>query len=138
MYREMLGATQAYTCGFVTEQNSNLKFGAHDLLRLAKYDPALKNADMTLEQVMQGVAARPAVAGQVRPLSSFVLHPFDINQRVQLDLDGIQTAKFDRVCQKLQLVPGQRLLDCGCGYGGMTKWTCGSRSICNLCTNKGL
>ena len=34
-------------------------------------------------------------------------------------LQQIQENKFDRVCQKLQLKPGDRLLDIGCGFGGL-------------------
>jgi cyclopropane-fatty-acyl-phospholipid synthase len=30
-----------------------------------------------------------------------------------------QTAKLDHVCRKLRLQPGERLLDVGCGWGGM-------------------
>ena len=32
-----------------------------------------------------------------------------------------QTAKLDRVCRKLQLKPGERLLDLGCGWGALTE-----------------
>jgi cyclopropane-fatty-acyl-phospholipid synthase len=32
-------------------------------------------------------------------------------------LDASQTRKFDRVCAKLDLQPGERLLDIGCGWG---------------------
>lgn len=35
------------------------------------------------------------------------------------DLDQAQTAKLDRICKKLQLAPGKRLLDIGCGWGGL-------------------
>jgi cyclopropane-fatty-acyl-phospholipid synthase len=35
------------------------------------------------------------------------------------DLDDAQTAKYDLICRKLDLRPGQRLLDVGCGWGGM-------------------
>jgi cyclopropane-fatty-acyl-phospholipid synthase len=35
------------------------------------------------------------------------------------DLDTAQRAKFDLVCRKLGLVPGMRLLDIGCGWGGL-------------------
>jgi cyclopropane-fatty-acyl-phospholipid synthase len=34
-------------------------------------------------------------------------------------LDDAQRAKLDLVCRKLQLRPGQRLLDVGCGWGSM-------------------
>jgi len=34
-------------------------------------------------------------------------------------LEEAQFAKFDLVCQKLALKPGMRLLDVGCGWGGM-------------------
>jgi cyclopropane-fatty-acyl-phospholipid synthase len=35
------------------------------------------------------------------------------------DLDAAQRNKFDHVCQKLGLRPGQRFLDIGCGWGGL-------------------
>lgn len=34
-------------------------------------------------------------------------------------LHDAQTAKLEKVCTKLELVPGQRLLDVGCGWGSM-------------------
>lgn len=37
----------------------------------------------------------------------------------QSTLDEAQTFKFDLVCRKLDLRPGMRLLDVGCGWGGM-------------------
>ncbi len=36
-------------------------------------------------------------------------------------LDRAQEAKFDRVCRKLELQKGQRLLDIGCGWGGLAR-----------------
>lgn len=36
-----------------------------------------------------------------------------------MGLDAAQDAKYELVCRKLGLVPGMRLLDVGCGWGGM-------------------
>ncbi len=36
-------------------------------------------------------------------------------------LEQAQEEKFDLVCRKLDLQPGQRLLDVGCGWGGMVR-----------------
>jgi cyclopropane-fatty-acyl-phospholipid synthase len=36
-------------------------------------------------------------------------------------LEEAQHAKYDLVCRKLDLKPGQRLLDVGCGWGGMVR-----------------
>jgi len=35
------------------------------------------------------------------------------------DLDTAQARKLDYICRKLRLQPGQRLLDVGCGWGGL-------------------
>jgi cyclopropane-fatty-acyl-phospholipid synthase len=43
-------------------------------------------------------------------------------------LDAAQAAKFRYLCRKLRLQPGQRLLDIGCGWGGLARFaarTCG-------------
>jgi cyclopropane-fatty-acyl-phospholipid synthase len=37
------------------------------------------------------------------------------------DLDAAQVAKLDLVCRKLGLAPGMRLLDVGCGWGGLVR-----------------
>lgn len=34
-------------------------------------------------------------------------------------LEQLQAAKLDRICKKLELRPGERMLDIGCGYGGL-------------------
>ncbi len=38
-----------------------------------------------------------------------------------VDLDAAQRAKFDLVCRKLELRPGMRILDIGCGWGGFVE-----------------
>lgn len=35
------------------------------------------------------------------------------------DVNQLQLNKFERICHKLRLQPGERLLDIGCGYGGL-------------------
>jgi cyclopropane-fatty-acyl-phospholipid synthase len=37
-------------------------------------------------------------------------------------LEQAQLAKLELICQKLQLKPGMRLLDIGCGFGGMARY----------------
>ncbi len=37
-------------------------------------------------------------------------------------LDRAQEAKLELVCRKLRLEPGDRLLDIGCGWGGLATW----------------
>ncbi len=39
-----------------------------------------------------------------------------------LPLEEAQTEKLDRICRKLRLQPGQKLLDVGCGWGGLACW----------------
>ncbi|MGX9364638.1 cyclopropane fatty acyl phospholipid synthase [Desulfoplanes sp. PS50] len=38
------------------------------------------------------------------------------------DLDTAQRAKMDLICNKLELRPGDRVLDIGCGWGGLAKY----------------
>ena len=37
-------------------------------------------------------------------------------------LDAAQEQKLDHICRKLELKPGERLLDVGCGWGGLILW----------------
>ncbi len=37
-------------------------------------------------------------------------------------LDAAQEAKYDLICRKLRLRPGERLLDIGCGWGGLMRF----------------
>ena len=40
-------------------------------------------------------------------------------ETAETDLDAAQAAKFEHICRKLRLKPGERLLDIGCGWGGL-------------------
>jgi cyclopropane-fatty-acyl-phospholipid synthase len=44
---------------------------------------------------------------------------FDRPDDPAADLDAAQEAKLDLICRKLQLRPGMRLLDIGCGWGSL-------------------
>jgi cyclopropane-fatty-acyl-phospholipid synthase len=38
------------------------------------------------------------------------------------DIHTAQEQKLDHICRKLMLKPGERLLDIGCGWGGLIRW----------------
>jgi len=38
------------------------------------------------------------------------------------DLNQAQERKLDLICRKLQIQPGDRVLDIGCGWGGFARW----------------
>ncbi|MBT9567080.1 MAG: class I SAM-dependent methyltransferase [Thiobacillus sp.] len=40
-------------------------------------------------------------------------------QTPDMSLEAAQVAKLDHICRKLNLKPGERLLDIGCGWGGL-------------------
>ena len=79
-----------------------------------------------------------AVFGRGRNDASMVSHHYDVSNAFyalfldatmqysagyfatpDVSLDDAQVAKLDRICRKLQLAPGQRLFDLGCGWGGL-------------------
>ena len=45
------------------------------------------------------------------------------------DLDTAQARKLDYICRKLRLKPGQRLLDIGCGWGGLVMYAAQHYSV---------
>lgn len=45
------------------------------------------------------------------------------------DLAAAQVAKLELVCRKLQLAPGMRVLDIGCGWGGAARYAAESRGV---------
>ncbi|MFN2588045.1 MAG: class I SAM-dependent methyltransferase [Actinomycetota bacterium] len=49
--------------------------------------------------------------------------------RPDVTLDEAQHAKHEHVCRKLRLRPGMRLLDVGCGWGGMAMHAAGEHGV---------
>jgi len=45
-----------------------------------------------------------------------------ISKTGEEDLDTAQEQKLEHICRKLRLQPGERLLDIGCGWGGLLCW----------------
>ncbi|MDR3687483.1 MAG: cyclopropane-fatty-acyl-phospholipid synthase [Coriobacteriia bacterium] len=43
-------------------------------------------------------------------------------EQPDVDLDTAQSAKLEHICRKLRLSPGDRLLDIGCGWGGLLEY----------------
>ncbi|MCY7358865.1 MAG: class I SAM-dependent methyltransferase [Rudanella sp.] len=52
-------------------------------------------------------------------LDSSLTYSCGFAQTLSDDLEQLQQQKFDRICRKLALQPGETLLDIGCGYGGL-------------------
>ncbi|MBI3362267.1 MAG: class I SAM-dependent methyltransferase, partial [Chloroflexi bacterium] len=48
------------------------------------------------------------------------------------DLDSAQERKLDHICRKLRLRPGERLLDIGCGWGGLAIHAAEKYGVCAI------
>jgi cyclopropane-fatty-acyl-phospholipid synthase len=48
------------------------------------------------------------------------------------DIDTAQEQKLEHICRKLLLRPGDRLLDIGCGWGGLLRWAAQRRGATGL------
>jgi cyclopropane-fatty-acyl-phospholipid synthase len=45
------------------------------------------------------------------------------------DLDTAQELKMEHICRKLRLQPGERLLDIGCGWGGLARYAASRHGV---------
>jgi cyclopropane-fatty-acyl-phospholipid synthase len=45
------------------------------------------------------------------------------------DIDAAQAAKLEHICRKLRLREGERLLDIGCGWGGLVRWAAANHGV---------
>lgn len=48
------------------------------------------------------------------------------------DIDAAQAQKLEHICRKLLLKPGERLLDIGCGWGGLLQWAAQRHHVAGL------
>ncbi|MGH7088560.1 MAG: class I SAM-dependent methyltransferase, partial [Stellaceae bacterium] len=48
------------------------------------------------------------------------------------DIDRAQEQKLDHICRKLRLAPGERLLDVGCGWGGLLQFAAERYGVCGV------
>jgi cyclopropane-fatty-acyl-phospholipid synthase len=142
-----LGLARAYVSGEL-EVHGDLHRALSELLRATTGQVPLRERLRMLRHAGLG-ALRPIAAPpqEVRPRglrhskrrdSDAVSHHYDISNRFYRwilgpsmaytcavypeagsTLEEAQFAKFDLVCRKLGLRPGMRLLDVGCGWGGM-------------------
>lgn len=50
-------------------------------------------------------------------------------RRPEDSLEAAQEQKLDLICRKLMLAPGERLLDIGCGWGGLIFWAAANYGV---------
>ncbi|MBS0351699.1 MAG: cyclopropane fatty acyl phospholipid synthase [Proteobacteria bacterium] len=55
--------------------------------------------------------------------------------RLAEQLDQAQFAKYDLICKKLELKPGETVLELGCGFGGFAKFAAENYSVNLVCIN---
>ncbi|MBW4468415.1 MAG: class I SAM-dependent methyltransferase [Pegethrix bostrychoides GSE-TBD4-15B] len=132
-----LGFCEAYMEGWWDEANHNLVELIGLFYRSNVYAEALKNVTpaLALKVIMQRLKTLPLLIQNSR---KNVQHHYDLGNSFYqqfLDptltyscgyrvhetdsLEQMQLQKYDLICQKLQLHPGESLIDIGCGWGGM-------------------
>lgn len=126
--RDLLAARTVHT---------DLRLDARAIARLIRAAIGLGAISRPLRQPPEEVKLRGRLHSKLRDAAA-VSHHYDVGnefyrlvlgdtmtyscayfERDDLTLDEAQEAKYDLVCRKLGLRPGMRLLDVGCGWGGM-------------------
>jgi cyclopropane-fatty-acyl-phospholipid synthase len=121
--------------GAASLRNPTLRDRGRLLRRLGRY--ALGRAPIPPEEIGLGLLSRGLRHARSRD-AAVIKHHYDVSNRFyalvlgpsmaytcavyndpDVSLEYAQAEKFDLVCRKLDLRPGQRLLDVGCGWGGM-------------------
>ena len=135
-----LNAAEAFMAEGLVVDNPSSGTGAHDLLELFFVNK--RHFDLSPNQIFwRGLARSVKRFAQHNPVSrarANVKHHYDLGNGLyrrflcrdlqyscgyfetgEESLDEAQTAKKRRIAAKLALKPGQKVLDIGCGWGGM-------------------
>ena len=83
--------------------------------------PRLSGRQHSIERDRQAVRYHYDVSNDFYSLwlDSRMVYSCAYFQSPDTDLDTAQLAKLDMICRKMRLRPGERLLDIGCGWGGL-------------------
>lgn len=99
-----------------------------------------RSSALTLKVAVQHLGALLTNRQDIDRASASVIHHYDLGNDLYSamldkrmiyscaywenadDLDMAQENKLDMVCRKMGLQPGQRILDIGCGWGGLAKY----------------
>jgi cyclopropane-fatty-acyl-phospholipid synthase len=112
-------------------------FSTGDLLALARDWLALPKSDVTRLTGRGSAQIRGAIHSRERDRAAIGYHynvgnefyALWLDRRMQYscgyfptgaeDIDAAQECKLEHICRKLRLKPGERVLDIGCGWGGL-------------------
>jgi cyclopropane-fatty-acyl-phospholipid synthase len=117
-----------------------VRLGPRELLALAPLAPALLRGAARAEPLSRAASLRGGKHTPARDAAA-VRHHYEagndfyalwLDERLVYScayfpeptatLDEAQEAKLELLCRKLELAPGDRLLDIGCGWGGLVTW----------------
>src|SRR5512139_1091542 len=112
---------------------SNIADIAHDLLALPRHGPArpigrgrarLSGVKHSRERDRAAIQYHYDVGNEFYALwlDHFMQYSCAYFPTGAEDLDTAQERKLDLICRKLRLQPGERLLDMGCGWGGLVRY----------------
>lgn len=133
--RGSLGAGEAYTSGAM-EVDGDLQ----SLIRLG-FHPAVRNLQIRPRDKAKILSTYLRNRNSLRKARQNIHHHYDLGNdfyRLWLDesmtyscaywddgcsgIEAAQQAKYEHICRKLHLSAGERLVDIGCGWGGMLSY----------------